>query len=99
MVPVLGVEAAVLDEVEAAADHVVGGEGRPVGLAGAGAAEAVPVVAVVTVRLLVPPRQPVHADVLRGQADPHVAVAAFAHDLDLEVVEAARGWYGVRSPD
>ena len=51
---VLGVEAGVVDEVDAAANHVAGGEGGAVGLAGAGGAEGVAVVAVVTVRVLVP---------------------------------------------
>ena len=54
MVPVLGVETGTVHEVDAAADNVVGREGGPVWLPGAGAAEAVPVVAVVAVRVFVP---------------------------------------------
>jgi len=53
-VSVLGVEAGVVDEVDAAANHVARGEGGPVWLAGAGGAEGVAIVAVVTVRVLVP---------------------------------------------
>ena len=52
--PVLGVEAGSVDEVDAAADDVVGREGGPVRLPGARAAEAVPVVAVVAVGVFVP---------------------------------------------
>lgn len=54
MVSVLGVEAGVVDEVDAAADDVPGGEGGPVRLPGARRAERVPVVAVIPVRVLVP---------------------------------------------
>lgn len=54
VVPVLGVEAGSVDEVDPAADDVVGREGGPVRLPGPGAAEAVPVVAVVAVGVLVP---------------------------------------------
>lgn len=51
---VLGVEAGVVDEVDAAADHVARGERGSVGLPGAGRAEGVTVVSVVTIRVLVP---------------------------------------------
>lgn len=54
MVPVLRVEAGVVDEVHAAADDVARGEGGPVRLPGARRAERVAVVAVVAVRVFVP---------------------------------------------
>lgn len=54
MVPVLRVEACVVDQVHAAADDVARGERRPVGLARAGRAEGVAVVAVVAVRVFIP---------------------------------------------
>lgn len=54
MVSVLGVEAGVVDEVDAATDHVTRSKGRPVRLPRARRAERVPVIAVVTVRVLVP---------------------------------------------
>lgn len=54
MVSVLGVEAGIVDEVDAATDHVPRGEGGPVRLPRARRAERVPVVAVVAVRVLVP---------------------------------------------
>lgn len=43
-------------------------------------------------------RQAVHVDPVRGEADAHVAVAAFRHDPHLEVVETAGGWNRVRRP-
>lgn len=54
MVSIFSVEACVVDKVDAAADDVAGGEGRAVGLAGAGRAKRVAVVAVVSVRMFVP---------------------------------------------
>ena len=54
MVPVLGVEAGAVDEVDPAADDVVGREGGTVRLPRTRAAEAVTVVAVVPVGMLVP---------------------------------------------
>lgn len=54
MVSVLGVEAGIIDEVDAATDHVTRGKGGPVRLPRARRTERVPVVAVVTVRVLVP---------------------------------------------
>lgn len=53
-VAVLGVEAGVVDEVHAAANHVARRERGSVRLAGAGGAEGVAVVSVVTVWVLVP---------------------------------------------
>lgn len=53
-VAVLGVKAGVVDEVDAAANHVTRRERGSVRLAGAGGAEGVAVIAVVTVRVLVP---------------------------------------------
>jgi hypothetical protein len=49
VVSVLGVEAGVVDEVDAATDDVTGGERRPIRLPGARRAERVPIVAVVPV--------------------------------------------------
>lgn len=54
MVSVLGVEAGVVDEVDATADDVARGEGGAVRLARARRAERVPVVSVVAVRVFVP---------------------------------------------
>lgn len=51
---VLCVEASVVDEVNAAADHVARCKRGSVGLPGAGRAEGVAVVSVVTIRVLVP---------------------------------------------
>lgn len=51
---VLGVEAGVVNEVDAAANHVARRERGSVRLAGAGGAEGVAVVSMVTVRVLVP---------------------------------------------
>lgn len=63
MVAVLGVEAGVVDEVDAAADDVARGEGGPVRLARARRAEGVSVVAVVSVRMLVPPWNTTYANI------------------------------------
>ena len=57
------------------------------------------VVSVISVALFVPAWQPVHVDPLGRQPDPHIAVPALAHNLDLEVVEAAGGRDGVGGPD
>lgn len=54
MMPVLRVETRAVDQVDSATDDVTGRERRPVRLPGSRRAERVPVVAVVTVRLLVP---------------------------------------------
>lgn len=51
---VLCVEAGVVDEVDAAANHIASREGGPVRLPGAGRAEGVAVVSVVTIRVLIP---------------------------------------------
>lgn len=93
MVAVLRVEARVVHQIDAAADHVAGGEGRPVRLAVARRTERVAVVAVIAERLFVPAGQPVHLEVLRRQADAHVAVASLRDDLHLEVVQATGGGY------
>lgn len=53
-VAVLGVEAGVVDEVDAAANHVARCECGSVWLTGAGGAEGVAVISVVTIRVLVP---------------------------------------------
>lgn len=54
MVSILGVEAGVVHQVDAATDHIAGRERRPVRLSGARRAERVAVVAVVAVRVFVP---------------------------------------------
>lgn len=51
---VLGVEASVVYEVDAAADDVASGERRAVRLSGARGAERVTVVSVITVRVFIP---------------------------------------------
>ena len=58
MVAVLGVETGPVNEVDPASNDVTGSESWPVCLASPGAAEAVAVVTVVTVRVLVPTRKP-----------------------------------------
>ena len=98
MNPIFSVEARAVTEIKPTADHVVGGEGWPVSLPSARATEAVSVVPVISVALFVPAGQSVHVDPLGGQTDPHVAVPALAHDLHLEVVEAAGGGDGVGGP-
>ena len=52
--PVLGVEAGSVDEVDAAADDVVGREGGPVWLARPTGAERVTVISMVTVAVFIP---------------------------------------------
>lgn len=54
MMTIFRVEGGVVDEINAATDHVTGGEGRPVRLPGATWAETVTVVTVITVWVLVP---------------------------------------------
>ena len=88
---ILGVEAGPIDEIESAAHGVSSGECGAVWLAGAGAAEAVTIISVISVTLLVPARQSVHVHPLGGETDSHVAVPALAHDPHLEVVEATGG--------
>ena len=51
---VLGVEAAVFDEVDAAADHIARREGRAIGDSRVGRTEGIPIIAVVAVGVLVP---------------------------------------------
>lgn len=95
VVAILRVERGVVDQVDAAADHVTGSEGRPVRLTCARRAKAVAVIAVVTIRVLVPPRQPIHVDTVCREPDAHVPITSLAHNLYLEVVQAAGCWYGV----
>jgi len=99
MMSVLGVEAGPIDQVEAAADHVTGCESRPVGLAGAGTAKTVTVVAVVTIRMFVPAGQTIHVHTLGTEPDPHVPVSSLGHNSDFEVVDAAGGGNGVGGSD
>lgn len=93
---ILCVECGVVDQIDAAADHVTGSEGRPIRLTRAGRAEAVAVITMVTIRVLVPSWQPVHVDTVCREANAHVAIATFAHNLYFEVVQTAGCWYGVR---
>lgn len=96
MVTVLGVEARVVHQIDATADDVTGGEGRSVRLPVTGRAERVAIVTVVTIRLLVPARQPIHLEVRVRQPDAHVTIAPLRDDLHLEVVQPASGRYRVR---
>ena len=57
------------------------------------------IVTVVAVGMLVPAGQPVHIDALGAKADAHVAVPAFGHDSDLEVINTAGGGNGMGGPD
>lgn len=56
MMTIFCVEGGVVDEINAASDHITGGEGRPVRLPGAAWAETVTVVTVITIWVLVPAR-------------------------------------------
>ena len=73
MMSVFGVETRVVYEIDAASDDVTRGEGGSVRLTRARGAEGVTVVAVVTVRVLVPAGQAVHIHPLRRQTDSHVS--------------------------
>ena len=42
---------------------------------------------------------PVHVDPLGREPNTHIAVPSFGHNLNLEIVEAAGGRYGVGGPD
>ena len=95
---ILSVEAGAVNEIEGAAHSVPGGEGRPVWLTGAGAAEAVTIVTVISVTLFVPSRKSVHVHSLGRETHAHVTVTTLGDYLDLEVVEATRGWYGMDGP-
>lgn len=93
---ILRVEGGVVNEIYAAADHVAGGEGGSVGLSSATWAETVAIVAVVTVRMLIPTGKSIYVDAWGWEADAHVTIAPLAHDLHLEVVQATGGRYRVR---
>jgi hypothetical protein len=99
VVAIFRVKTRVIYEIDAASDDVSRRKGGSVRLTGARRTERMAVVAVITIRLFVPTWQSVHVDALGGQTDAHVAVAPFADDLHLEVVEAARGGDGVRRLD
>lgn len=93
---VFRVKRAVIDEIDATADDVARCKSWSVRLARARGAEAVTVVSVIAVRMLVPSWQSIDVDAVRREADSHVAVTTFTHDLHLEVVQSACGRYGVR---
>jgi len=97
IIAVLGVEARVVDEVQAAADHVPCGESGSVVLACARAAERVSVVAMIAVGVLVPAGQAAQLHVRFRQTDAHVTVAAFAYNLYFVVVDATCWWNHVVS--
>ena len=96
---ILGVEAGPVYEIEGASHGVPSGECWPVWLPGAGAAEAVTIVPVISVTLFVPSRQSVHVHSLGRETHAHVAITTLGDDLDLEVVEATRGWNGMDGPN
>ena len=96
---VLGVEAGPVNEIEGAAHSVPSGEGRPVWLTGARATEAMTIVTVISVTLFVPTRKSVHVHALGRETHAHVTVTTLGDYLDLEVVEATRGWYGMDGPN
>lgn len=95
VVAILRVERGVVDQIDTAADHVTGSEGRPVRLTCAGRAKAVAVIAVITIRVLVPSWQPIHVDTVCREPNAHVPITSLAHNLYFEVVQAAGCWYGV----
>ena len=98
MDPIFSIETRAIYEIKTTTNDVVSSEGGPIGLPSSRATEAVTVVAVVSVALLVPAGQSVHVDSLSRQTNAHVSVTAFAHYLDLEVVEATGGRYRVGGP-
>lgn len=93
---ILRVEGGVVNEIYAATDHVAGGEGRSIRLSSTTWAETVAVVAVVTVWMLIPTGKSIYVDAWGREADAHITVTSLAHDLHLEVVQAAGGRYRVR---
>ena len=97
--PILSVEAGAVTEIKTTTNHVVRSESRPVSLTSAGAAEAVTIISVISVTLLVPARQSVHVHPLGRESHAHVAVSTLGDYLDLEVIEAARGWNGIYGPN
>lgn len=54
MMPVLGVETSVVNEVHTTANNVASGEGRTIRLSGAGRTERMTVVSMITIGLLIP---------------------------------------------
>lgn len=93
MVSVLGVKSGVINEVDSATNNVTGGKRRPIWLARARGAETVSVVAVVSVGVFVPARESVDVNSVCREANSHVTISAFAHDLHLEVIQATGSWY------
>ena len=98
MDPIFSIETRAIYEIKTTTNDVVSSEGGPIRLPSSRATEAVTVVAVVSVALLVPAGQSVHVDSLSRQTNAHVSVTAFAHNLDLEVVEATGGRDRVGGP-
>lgn len=90
------VESSVVNEIYAATDHVTGSEGRAIGLASAAWTETVTVVTVIAIWLLIPAWQSIYVDTLHREADSHITVTTFAHNLHLEVIQAAWSRYRVR---
>ena len=72
MMSVFGVEASVIDEIDATADDVTRGESRSVRLPSTGRAKRMTVVTVITVRVLIPTGEAIHIDPLGRQTDSHV---------------------------
>ena len=75
VVSVFGIEASIVDEIDATSDDVSGGESGTVRLTSAGGAEGVTIIAMVTVRVFVPSGQTVHVDALRRKSDSHISEA------------------------
>ena len=99
MVTVLGIEARPVNKVKTAANDVTGCKCRAVCLACARTAKAVTVVAVISVRMFVPTRQPIHVHTLSAKSYSHVPVTAFGNDFDLKVINSTRSRYGMSCPD
>ena len=97
--PILRVEAGVVDEVDTTTDDIISGEGGSVGLPRARGAERVAIIPVITVRVLIPARKAVHVDTLGGEANAHVPVPTLADNLHFKVVEAAGRRDRVSGPD
>ncbi len=53
----------------------------------------------VAVRILIPAGQSTQQHVRFGQSDTHVAIATFADYFHLEIIDAARGRYGIVGTD
>lgn len=93
---ILRVEGGVVNEIYSTTDHVAGGEGRSVRLSRATWAETVAIVTVITVWMFIPTRKSIYVDAGSRESDAHITVASLAHNLHLEVVQAAGGRYRMR---